>query len=359
MHQHLEQPLDAAVFSDYTTLLAGNIQEILSLLRLAIPLTDALEAAGEADTAENAYIQMLTVYRAVESNSWYEVKGLLRRLASISWKTGRHQRGQNFAWEALQCRDSPPRADRSDLEILKEIAKSLSRTSNDLSEIIQSTIAVNHPPQLTSHIPMLHKMMESVYASSVAGNIFWTAALPSPSDHPPPQHPIIGGIGAILEFIRELPNADLLARDSNRRSPLYMAALSGKEAFGYALMVRAKEIPGITRLILDARDHTSQTILGIAICSGCSTSFIEALIEHGVDVNPDMVGIYNPLQVASWMGSLEVVDLLVKRGAIIDKTLPDVKTALDIARDQGHHDIVQLLSSASQGSGSSTPHTPH
>jgi ankyrin repeat protein len=201
-------------------------------------------------------------------------------------------------------------------------------------------------------------MMQSGYASSVDGNIFWTAVLPGANDPSSSEYPVVGGIATVLEFVRELPKEDLLARDHDGRSALHLAAHLGKEALGHALMIRANEIPGIKHRIMHARDHTTQTILGTAIWSRCSLQFIECLIHHGTDVNPEMA-ILNPLHLACWFGWSDLVDLLLRHGASPEKRLPDGKTALDLAREQGHHNIVQLLGYTPQGSPRSpSSHTP-
>lgn len=354
--QVLEDP-DYAYYGALLSLQAANFNKMVSLLGLATPLADRLEAAGEVDVAENAYIRMLDIYRAIDPNSWYEVRGLLWKLATLSWRLGHDQRGQSFAWEALQCRDQPARADRSDLDWLRELSKSLCRTANAVAEIVRSTAAIVHPPSLTEPIPLLHRLMESGYASSVTGNIFWTASLPNPRDAPSSEHPIVGGISTVLDFVRGLSVTDLLARDHEGRSALHMAAHLGKEALGIALMIRADEIPGMKPRIMDSRDHTTQTILGTSVCKRCSLTFIESLIEYGADVNPDMA-ILNPLQAACWFGFLEVVDVLMRRGANPSKSLPDGKTALDLALEQGHQNIVQRLGHTPHGSpSSSSSHT--
>lgn len=359
----LQQRIDLTVdfHPDYAALRlqkTNNFNQIFSLLRLAISLADGLQVSGEEDAAENAYMRVLNIYRVIDQNCWYEVKGLLWKLALISWKSNQDQRGQNYAWEALQCGDVPARADRSDLDWLRHLAKSLSRTANDLSKIIQSTVGIAQPQQLNIPIPLLHRMIQSGYASSVDGNIFWTAALPGPNEPSSSEYPIVGGIATVLEFIRELPKEDLLARDHDGRSALHLAAHLRKETLGLALMIRANEIPGIKHRIMHARDYTTETILGSAIWSRCSLQFIESLIHHGVDVNPEMA-ILNPLHLACGFGWLDLVDLLLRHGASPEKRLPDGKTALDLAREQGHHNIVKLLDPTPQGSPRpASSHTP-
>ena len=48
---------------------------------------------------------------------------------------------------------------------------------------------------------------------------------------------------------------------------------------------------------------------------------------------------------ASSKGHLEIVQYLIKNGALIDAKSRDGETALDIARENGHRDIVEYLES--------------
>jgi ankyrin repeat protein len=192
-------------------------------------------------------------------------------------------------------------------------------------------------------------MMESKYASSVAGNLFWAGALRDVIEEPSSPDLIVGGLDAIVEFVRVFPPADLLARDINGRSPLCKAAAQRMEGFGLGLMKRAKQMPEISHRIMDARDHLGQTILNLSICYSCSLPFIEALIQHGAQVNPaNLPSVWTPLQTASFFGYSDVVDLLLRCGAKVDGGFPGIKSAQELAQEQGHLDIVGRLGFASQ-----------
>jgi len=191
-------------------------------------------------------------------------------------------------------------------------------------------------------------MMESGYASSVTGNLFWRGALHDLIEAPSSENLIVGGLAAIVDFLKVLPNSDLIARDFDGRSPLGKAAVQRMEAFGLGLMMRAKEIPGFSRRLMDARDFLGNTVLGISICYDCSLPFLEALIDYGAEVNPDALpSIWTPLQTASWFGYSAIVELLLRHGAKKDGGFPGAKSALDLAQDRGHNDVVQLLGGAS------------
>jgi len=198
-------------------------------------------------------------------------------------------------------------------------------------------------------------MMDSDYATMVAGNLLYSGPFADPSH--PLHNPIVGGVDAIIELVREFPDSDLEARDLKGRTPLYMAGFLRKEGLGLALIKRAKEIPGLLHRSVNARDHAGETVLGICICSNCSQPFIESLIESGAEVNPSTVSsALTPLQTASWVGSLENVDLLLNHGADAEHKFPGSKTARELAQERGRDDIVQRLSFTSQESSrSDTP----
>ena len=324
--------------------------ETLDTLHRSKPLVDAIEEAGELQEAENSYTRMLASYRAMGINRSYEVRGILVKLAKIAWKMGADQRAQNFAFEALDCREIPPRAHVSDLELLKDLARSLARTCNEIPAVVQSVVLGNAPSDFSSPWPPLQQLMESDYAKNVAGNLFWSgefldATLPSPN---PPQNLIVGGIDAIVELLGEISPANLIARCPNGYTPLYKAATMQKEGLGHAIMIRAKETPRLLIRITNERDFLGQTILGTSIWHDCSLAFVAKLIENGAEVNPETIGtIWTPLQIASCRGLFSMVELLLNNGARVDHLPPGTETAIELALNHNHHDIAQRLGGAS------------
>jgi hypothetical protein len=321
------------------------------MLSLARPLADRVEAAGDMDLAENAYTRILNLYRAMDVDDHYNVRSLLRKLANMSWKMGDDQRAENFMWEALVRRDVPLQAYQGDLDLLKDLARSLSRTSKELSKVIQSTVIGPQPPDFISPLPPLQRMMESDYAAKAAGNLLSSGPFSDPSG--PLGSPIVGGVEAVNELVREFPKGDLDARDLTGRTPLYLAGYLRKEGLGIALINCAGEIPGLLFRFVNARDHTGQTVLSTSICSNCSLPFIKILIEKGAEVDPSTSTIspaWTPLQAASWVGSLEIVDLLLNRGARLENIYPGSHT------ERGYDDIVRRLRPTSnKPSGSGAP----
>ena len=132
---------------------------------------------------------------------------------------------------------------------------------------------------------------------------------------------------------------------------MLLAASRCKEGLGHGLMIRAKHNSRLSNRLVNARDGSGRTMLSVAISSGCSLPFVTALIDHGAEVDPDVVEqAMNPLQAACFVGSLDIVDLLVGRGASIDTAYPGSSSPYAIAQEQGHFDIVNRLSYSSSGS---------
>jgi ankyrin repeat protein len=74
------------------------------------------------------------------------------------------------------------------------------------------------------------------------------------------------------------------------------------------------------------------------------------LIKNGADINSKTITGTTPLSLAIWFGLTENVKLLVDNNAecTIDKWTINNKTALDVAKDRGHMDIIKFLTAISR-----------
>jgi ankyrin repeat protein len=127
---------------------------------------------------------------------------------------------------------------------------------------------------------------------------------------------------------------------------MFLAALFMAEKIGFALMTRYMIHPmQIRQRLVDARDNAGQTILAIAILSGCTFEFIEALVvECCANVDPDpMRNVLSPLQAAAIRGRKDVAILLLSYGAQDNNTYFDELSASALARHRGHTDIKTLI----------------
>lgn len=334
-------------YGEMTSLKNASTRVLSSKLVPAEAWADRVYAAHEIEAAENAYTRILNVYRMMDIKAWHEVHGLLLKMANISWKMGEPVRTENLLWEALELGGIHRQAQQSDLRLLKNLARSLPRTSKEISKVVQDMVIGPMSSNLTMSLPPVQRMMESKYASDVVGNIFQTGSLATLELFSPP---IIGGMEAIRKVIQEVPEADLLAADSHGRTPLYMATDLQKERFGLALLLHTAGLPNISpKQFTNARDKFGQTILGIATWRRCSLEYMESLIDHGAEVDPETLTefVLTPLQVASGLGYSEIVDLLLRHGAKPGRIYPgpESKTPETLAQDAGHVDIVQKLQS--------------
>ena len=327
--------------------------ELLKLLRQATHLATGLEEAGHSTEAYVAYGRVLEAYRKLNMPPFYNIRSMLIKMATILWTKGDDYLAQTFAWQALASRELISRAEPSDLGLLKDLAKSLLRTSPEVSNAIQALIPDYLGYTCSSVLPPLHAMMEHNYAIQVPGNVLQPGFHPDITSGKSAESPIIGGIDAVVEFLSEFSDAHLEARDFNGRSPLLLAVAGCREGLGLGLMIRAKLNARLQQSV-NARDLTGQTVLSVAIASGCSLPFVATLIDNGAEVEPlTMPRAVTPLQAACCRGSLEMVDKLLSKGASIDTAYPGSTTPLSIAEEFGHFDIVDRLSYLTPGSPSS------
>ena len=338
------------LYQDLSSLRNASTRELSTMLSLTEVLADRVYAACEKEEslyiysrllAEGAYTLILDVYRKLDIKAWHELRGLLRKMAKVFWNR-EPLRAENFLWQALEL-GFPRQAQEIDIKILKNLAKSLSRSSDKLSKIIQDML-VGH--ELS--IPPLQRMMKSRYASQVVGNVFQTGSLAG-FDGLTPIPPIVGGIEAIRRVVCMFSEEHMQAVDLLGRSPLFMATELRKENFGQSLLLRAAELAELEHLSLqrftNTRDKSGQTILGIATWKGCSLQYIENLIGHGAEVDPEtlMEYVFTPLQAASLMGREDIVDLLLRHGADPLRVAPNGQTAETLAHAAGHEGTVGRL----------------
>jgi hypothetical protein len=346
---------DDIEYREQFSLRNANVR-ILSLMPApAEALADRLVAAGEIETAEGAYNRILNAYRAyrvLDIKAWHEIKSLVQKMADLLWRIGEPFRAENLIWDALASRDCPPEARALHMELLKDLARSLLKTSEDVSTTIQSNQSISDgsvPSHLSSPFPPLQRMMQSTYASTVGASPFHQGEFPETSTIP--DVPIVGGIEAVLDFLRVLPVEALVLQDINGQSPLFSAASRRMEGLGRAILLRLAEVhgPGV-EVYTNSRDLKGDTVLGASICGGCSVTFVRHLIDHGAKVDPDdlMQPPLTPLQAAAVWGYLDILELLLERDANIDRVFPGNKTALIIAQEEGHEAIVRRLNDAAR-----------
>lgn len=126
------------------------------------------------------------------------------------------------------------------------------------------------------------------------------------------------------------------ARSKRRggQTALHRAAAAKRPDVAEALVMNGAEV--------DAREvQYNSTPLHTAVAKGAE-GVVEMLLKRGAD--PNAMCMYGkPLHIAAWSGHLRIVRTLVAHGANTDAPNVSGATARDLARQQGHDQIVQLL----------------
>jgi ankyrin repeat protein len=137
------------------------------------------------------------------------------------------------------------------------------------------------------------------------------------------------------------------------------ANLNGQVAYGDVALIKADEHGNddiIEYLIREGADVNVPNDYGvtpfIGLCGKGRLEFVELAAKHGGDVHSSFVAKvgegtgtknFSPLQAAAAYGRLEVVELLLSRGA--DPRAKDYKgrTPLELAESEGHDEVARLL----------------
>jgi ankyrin repeat protein len=131
--------------------------------------------------------------------------------------------------------------------------------------------------------------------------------------------------------------ADVDAKDKNGGTPLYWAAEGGHMDVAKLLIARGTDV--------NAKMQRGDTPLYVAAMRG-RVAVAELLIAKGADVNTKVQaeGVAGtPLHEAAYHGNVDLAQLLITKGAEINAKDQNGNTPLDIAAQNGHKDIVELL----------------
>ena len=142
-----------------------------------------------------------------------------------------------------------------------------------------------------------------------------------------------------LDRVREILDA----------SPSALGAVAGDGFHPLGLAAYFKQ-PPVVRLLLDrgadpnqaAANAAKVTALHAAVSSS-QTDIARWLLDAGADVNARQQMDYTPLMGAAANARLDLMDLLLARGADPALATTDGKTAADLAREHGHEEVARRL----------------
>ncbi len=179
----------------------------------------------------------------------------------------------------------------------------------------------------------------------------------------------IGDIDATNRLLEEDEDANV--RDAEMNTPLHFACREGHEAVVKALILRGADVSakgdfGLTpmqhalakipssrrkgetaeylsviRLLLEAG---AEATIHVAAALG-DVALLEDWLGREVDVNAAGDGFWNrsALHYAADFGQLEAVNLLIERGASLNRNDMSWRTPLDLAEEPGHRHVADIL----------------
>ncbi|XP_068428911.1 ankyrin repeat domain-containing protein 50 [Clinocottus analis] len=130
--------------------------------------------------------------------------------------------------------------------------------------------------------------------------------------------------------------ADTDVRDAEGRPLLYLLVLEDRLEKAN-LLIEKGGVP------LESRDSEGRTALHVASWQGC-VEMVDLLLKHGANPNAQDTEGRPPIHSVAWTGHAEVGHRLLKTsGVVIDLPCHQRATALSIAAQEGHANIVAML----------------
>ncbi len=139
--------------------------------------------------------------------------------------------------------------------------------------------------------------------------------------------------------LRQLADTDpqqVLGLGADGWTPLHLAGFMGHESTLRLLLGLGAEVD-----LLSAND-TCNTPLHAALAGRPSVGIVEALLAAGAPIDATGEGGITPLHVAAARGDIELIELLVERGAHA-VAMEDGKTPADLAEDREHAKAAAML----------------
>ena len=163
------------------------------------------------------------------------------------------------------------------------------------------------------------------------------AKQPPPLKSTPLYYAAFGGFSEVAKWLIITHTEDVNVKCHQDRTPLHVASQEGHVDAVRVLLDHGADV--------NSQDYVNWMPLHFASCEG-NLKVVQLLLEHEVILNAQ-TDVGAPLFLASNYGRLEVVRLLVDRGADVDLRArgPFIieLTPFEVATQRGHHDVAQLL----------------
>ncbi len=329
---------------DIAKLRKAIFQSLWNQLAVVDYLADEERDTGQLDLAEVAYSRMLQIYQGRPFHNSSQVISLLDKMASFYADLGDPIRASSCWSNITKLRDSPDQICGIAKRAWDSLADSLPQRL-EIFNVLQSQITDNLPlVDIGTPFQIDEQIFNSVHNSGPTGVPFQGV----PSMARTSSYSVVDSLASVanlVETVQRLPTLDLEKRDQYKRTPLFLAAFLKQEDAGHFLLRRIESCSAETsHSHLNIKDYLGQTILGAAISSGCSITFIRSLVEKGAELNPDLEArSHTPFQAACMTGNFEVASFLLDRGANINHNYPGSLHPTEFARAKGDTRILQLI----------------
>jgi uncharacterized protein len=145
----------------------------------------------------------------------------------------------------------------------------------------------------------------------------------------------LGQTERILQLLRAEPSL-ARAHAPDGFTPIALAAFFGHAEAAEALIVAGADVNAA------ARNALKVTALHAAVAGG-SLSIVRAVLMAGADPNAPQQGGFRPLHEAGMHAKRELAELLLAHGGDPSLTNDAGQSAVDLAREKGHHEFAQWL----------------
>jgi uncharacterized protein len=147
------------------------------------------------------------------------------------------------------------------------------------------------------------------------------------------------GRGERLAVLLAADPALARARSADGFTPLHLAAFFGAPEAAALLLRAGAEVNAVAQHVMRVTPLNSAAAVR-------HREVAEVLLDHGADLEACEHG-FTPLHSAAHNGDLALVEMLLARGADAARRTADGRTALDLALEAGHAEVVERLRSGS------------